>query len=123
MRGEVVALTSKTQKSKYGGTLGIARDRIFKVTLKLTKVDKGKGKGSKGDKDGGKNKNNDPRVQKAFKLSKEGKKVCPYYQIGNCRYPGSCNFSNECYICGSTSHGAIKCPALNTERAKTRLGM
>ena len=34
VRGEVVALTSKTQKSKYGGPLVIARDRIFKVTLK-----------------------------------------------------------------------------------------
>ena len=42
VRGEVVALTSKTQKSKYGGGLVIARDRIFKVTLKLTAVDKGK---------------------------------------------------------------------------------
>ena len=86
-------------------------------------MDKGKGKGIKGDKDGGKGKNNDPRVQKAFKLSKEGQKVCPFHQIGSCRFPGSCNFSNECYICGSTSHGANKCPALNSERAKTRLGM
>ena len=43
VRGEVVALTSKTQKSKYGGPLVIARDRIFKVTLKLTAVAKGKG--------------------------------------------------------------------------------
>ena len=42
VRGKVVALTSKTQKSKYGGPLLIARDRIFKVTLKLTAVDKGK---------------------------------------------------------------------------------
>ncbi len=43
VRGEVVAMSSKTQKSKYGGPLVIARDRIFKVTLKLTAVDKGKG--------------------------------------------------------------------------------
>ncbi len=43
VRGEVVALSSKTQKSKYGGPLVIARDRIFKVTLKLTAVAKGKG--------------------------------------------------------------------------------
>jgi hypothetical protein len=42
VRGEVVALTSKTQKSKFGNGLVIARDRIFKVTLKLTAVDKGK---------------------------------------------------------------------------------
>ena len=41
VRGKVVALTSKTQKSKYGGPLVIARDRIFKITLQLTAVDKG----------------------------------------------------------------------------------
>ena len=43
VRGKVVALTSKTQKSKYGGPLVIARDRIFKITLKLASVSKGKG--------------------------------------------------------------------------------
>lgn len=43
VRGEVVALTSKTQKSKVERGLLIARDRIFKITLKLTAVDKGKG--------------------------------------------------------------------------------
>ena len=42
VRGEVVALSSKTQKSKVERGLLIARDRIFKITLKLTKVDKGK---------------------------------------------------------------------------------
>ena len=43
VRGKVVALTSKTQKSKVERGLLIARDRIFKITLKLTAVDKGKG--------------------------------------------------------------------------------
>ena len=43
VRGEVVALTSKTQKSKVERGLLIARDRIFKITLKLTAVDKGTG--------------------------------------------------------------------------------
>ncbi len=42
VRGEVVALTSKTQKSKVERGLLIARDRIFKITLKLTAVEKGK---------------------------------------------------------------------------------
>ena len=42
VQGEVVALTSKTQKSKVERGLLIARDRIFKITLKLTAVDKGK---------------------------------------------------------------------------------
>ncbi|SVD32857.1 uncharacterized protein METZ01_LOCUS385711 [marine metagenome] len=42
VRGKVVALTSKTQKSKVERGLLIARDRIFKITLELTKVDKGK---------------------------------------------------------------------------------
>ncbi len=41
VRGEVVALTSKTQKSKYGGPLVIARDRIFKITLNLIAIEKG----------------------------------------------------------------------------------
>ena len=41
VRGKVVALSSKTQKSKRRGLL-IARDRIFKITLKLTVVEKGK---------------------------------------------------------------------------------
>ena len=42
VRGEVVALTSKTQKSKVERGLLIARDRIFKITLKVTAVEKGK---------------------------------------------------------------------------------
>ena len=43
VRGKVVALTSTTQKSKVERGLLIARDRIFKITLKLTAVDKGTG--------------------------------------------------------------------------------
>ena len=42
VRGEVVALTSKTQKSKVERGLLIARDRIFKISLKVTAVEKGK---------------------------------------------------------------------------------
>ena len=43
VRGKVVALTSKTQKSNVERGLLIARDRIFKITLKLASVSKGKG--------------------------------------------------------------------------------
>jgi hypothetical protein len=43
VRGKVVALTFKTQKSKVERGLLIARDRIFKITLELSAVDKGKG--------------------------------------------------------------------------------
>jgi hypothetical protein len=43
VRGKVVALSSKTQKSKYGNDLLIARDRIFKITVKVTVLEKGKG--------------------------------------------------------------------------------
>ena len=43
VRGKVVALTSKTQKSKYGNGWVIARDRIFKITIKVVSVAKGKG--------------------------------------------------------------------------------
>ena len=43
VRGKVVALSSKTQKSKYGNDLLIARDRIFKITVKVTALEKGKG--------------------------------------------------------------------------------
>ena len=39
--GKVVALSSKTQKSKVESTL-FARDRIFKVTMILSEVEKGK---------------------------------------------------------------------------------
>ena len=42
VRGKVVALTSKTQKSKVERGLLIARDRIFKIRLKVTTVEKGK---------------------------------------------------------------------------------
>jgi len=42
VRGKVVALSSKTQKSKIERGPLIARDRIFKITLKLTAVEKGK---------------------------------------------------------------------------------
>ena len=41
IRGKVVALSSKTQKSKVESTL-FARDRIFKVTMILSEVEKGK---------------------------------------------------------------------------------
>ena len=41
IRGKVVALSSKTQKSKVESTL-FARDRIFKVTIILSEVEKGK---------------------------------------------------------------------------------
>tara|TARA_Y100001968_G_scaffold266766_1_gene256414 strand:+ start:344 stop:799 length:456 start_codon:yes stop_codon:yes gene_type:complete len=42
VRGKVVALSSKTLKSKIERGPLIARDRIFKITLKLTAVEKGK---------------------------------------------------------------------------------
>ena len=42
VRGKVVALTSKTQKSKVERGLLIARDRIFKITVKVTTWEKGK---------------------------------------------------------------------------------
>ena len=42
VRGKVVALISKTQKSKHESGLLIARDRIFKITVKVTAVEKGK---------------------------------------------------------------------------------
>ena len=40
--GQVVALSSKTQKSNIERGLLISRDRIFKITLKVTAVEKGK---------------------------------------------------------------------------------
>ena len=43
VRGKVIALSSKTQKSKVERGLLIARDRIFKITLKVNSVEKGKG--------------------------------------------------------------------------------
>lgn len=42
VQGKVVALSSKTQKSRFGRDLLIARDRIFKITVKVTIVEKGK---------------------------------------------------------------------------------
>ncbi len=43
VQGEVVSLSSKTQKSKVERGLLIARDRIFKITIKVASVEKGKG--------------------------------------------------------------------------------
>ena len=43
VRGKVIALSSKTQKSKYEKDLLIARDRIFKITVEVIAVEKGKG--------------------------------------------------------------------------------
>ncbi len=43
VRGEVVALTSKTQKSKVERGLLFARDRIYKITIKVSSVEKGSG--------------------------------------------------------------------------------
>ena len=42
VEGKVVALSSKTQKSKVERGLLIARDRIFKITVKVTTLEKGK---------------------------------------------------------------------------------
>lgn len=42
VRGKVVALSSKTQKSKVERGLLIARDLIFKITVKVTALEKGK---------------------------------------------------------------------------------
>ena len=43
VRGKVVALISKTQKSKVERGLLFARDRIYKITIKVSAVDKGSG--------------------------------------------------------------------------------
>ena len=43
VQGKVVALSSKTQKSRVERDLLIARDRIFKITVKVTDLEKGKG--------------------------------------------------------------------------------
>ena len=43
VRGKVVALTSKTQKSKVERGLLFARDRIYKITIKVSSVEKGSG--------------------------------------------------------------------------------
>ena len=43
VRGEVVALTSNTQKSKVERGLLFARDRIYKITIKVSSVEKGSG--------------------------------------------------------------------------------
>ena len=46
VRGKVVALSSKTQKSIHPSTRSdflIARDRIFKINIKVTDLEKGKG--------------------------------------------------------------------------------
>jgi hypothetical protein len=42
VRGKVVVLSSKTQKSKVERGLLVARDRIFKITVEVTAVEKGK---------------------------------------------------------------------------------
>jgi len=42
VRGKVVALSSKTQKSKVERGLLIARDRIFTITVEVIAVEKGK---------------------------------------------------------------------------------
>ena len=43
VQGKVVALSSKTQKSRVERDLLVARDRIFKITVKVTDLEKGKG--------------------------------------------------------------------------------
>ena len=43
VEGKVIALSSKTQKSRVERDLLIARDRIFKITVKVSDLEKGKG--------------------------------------------------------------------------------
>ena len=42
VQGKVIALSSKTQKSRVERDLLVARDRIFKITIKVTVLEKGK---------------------------------------------------------------------------------
>ena len=41
--GGVVAMTSKTQKSKFKRALGIHRDRVYTIELKVASIPKGAG--------------------------------------------------------------------------------
>ena len=41
--GKVIGVTSKITKSKVEKALGLHLDKIFKVTMKITKILKGKG--------------------------------------------------------------------------------
>ena len=43
VEGKVIALSSKTKKSRVERDLLVARDRIFKITVKVTVLEKGKG--------------------------------------------------------------------------------
>ena len=43
VEGKVIALSSKTQKSRVERDLLVARDRIFQITVKVTDLEKGKG--------------------------------------------------------------------------------
>jgi len=43
VQGKVIALSSKTQKSRVERDLLVARDRIFQITVKVTDLEKGKG--------------------------------------------------------------------------------
>ena len=55
--------------------------------------------------------------------AKEGGKVCPFLQSDSCQYGSNCRFQNECFICGDRKHGANKCPLLESNRAKDKLGI
>ena len=44
VEGQVLSVTSKTQKSKVERGLLVARDRVYTIQIKVNKVDKGKAK-------------------------------------------------------------------------------
>lgn len=115
----------REQGSWNSGGQGSGR-RVHSRSPAHAPADKGKDESKgKGDKSGGKDKGKqyNPRVQKAFSLAAQGKITCPYWQSNTCRFPDTCKFRNECYLCGSTRHGAQGCPDLESDRGKKRLGL
>jgi hypothetical protein len=85
------------------------------------------GGGTQGGKNGGTGKGTkshpDPRVQKAFILARDGKKVCPWFQTNTCLYGSKCQYDMLCHICKSSRHGAVDCSELGSAKAKKLLGV
>ena len=73
---------------------------------------KGKGKGSPLSQQS-------TEVKAAFTLAKKEGKVCPFYQIGNCRFD-PCRDHHACVVCGK-HHGAKSCPDIKSNKAKKLL--
>lgn len=63
-----------------------------------------------------------PILKAAFGAAKETKDMCPFAQIGVCKF-NPCKLMHMCGLCGAHNHVAIKCPKQDTPEIMKKFGL